>query len=271
MKEAIGTLLRLVLKAGGGLLVGKGITDEGTVEVIVGAIITIFGAVWGIYDAKKAAQARQAGTTAAPTPPVGIWLLFVLGFAITLTGCATTQKSPTPLEQKFYDIKTNVIEVVQFETNTVPASETQPEQVVVIPKTNTAEAYTFTPNTTAALTSSTVAAVGGFWNLGIGAIAGAVVAGAFGLWGLLRSKQRETQAEITAMELAQIIETGRKVLQSLPDGAKYEAAWKDWMVKHQAQTEVIANVAQIVALGVDNDKARGAAQSIVNLVQTLKP
>jgi hypothetical protein len=59
MKEAIGTILRLVLKAGGGALVAKGISDEGTIETVIGAIITIFGAVWGLVEAKKSAQLRQ--------------------------------------------------------------------------------------------------------------------------------------------------------------------------------------------------------------------
>lgn len=59
MKEAIGTMIRAVLKIGGGALVAKGIADEGQVEAVIGAIVTIVGVIWGIVEAKKSATARQ--------------------------------------------------------------------------------------------------------------------------------------------------------------------------------------------------------------------
>jgi hypothetical protein len=46
-------IARHVLTFGGGLLVTKGIIDEGTMTGLVGAVLTIIGAVWSIV-AKKA-------------------------------------------------------------------------------------------------------------------------------------------------------------------------------------------------------------------------
>lgn len=273
MKETIGTILRLLLKSGGGFIVAKGIADEGTVETIIGAVLAIFGAIWGLLEAKKAAQLRQNTTNPAESvaPPVSLWLL--CGFmSFGLMGCSTPQKPPTPAEQKYFTIETNVVERVVTVTNIVPATATTTAAVRVEPVTKRVEEYTFTPNSQAQLTATTSAAVTSIWNPVAGGVVGAAIMGLFSLWGLFRSKSAAAnQAEvnqITAEELAQIIETGRQVLLKLPDGAQYEAAYKAWMIKHQAQTGILAQVAELLAASVDNDKAKGAAQTIVNLIQT---
>lgn len=277
MKEAIGTILRLILKAGGGALAAKGVMDEGAVETIIGAVITIFGAVWGVIEAKKAAQLRQGNQPTEPNiaPPLGLWLMFALGFALTLVGCASPQRPPSVAEQKYFEIRTNVVEVVTTVTNIVPATETTVAAIRVEPVTNKVEEYEFTPNANAGTLATTSAAVTSIWNPVAGGVVGAAIAGLFSLWGLFRSKNKATAEradvnQITAEELAQIIETGRQVLLKLPDGAKYEAAYKAWMIKHQAQTGIIAQVAQLVSASVDNEKAKGAAQTIVNLIQQPK-
>ena len=46
-------LVRHILTAGGGYLVAKGMIDEGSVETLVGAIITIAGVVWSAIAKKK--------------------------------------------------------------------------------------------------------------------------------------------------------------------------------------------------------------------------
>lgn len=51
-------LIRHLLTAGGGALAAKGYIDAGTVETIVGSIITLLGAAWSIYDKKKAEPAE---------------------------------------------------------------------------------------------------------------------------------------------------------------------------------------------------------------------
>ena len=58
MNDTIATIIRSVLKVGGGILVTKGLTDSSTVETVVAAIITIVGFVWGIINAKKTQAAK---------------------------------------------------------------------------------------------------------------------------------------------------------------------------------------------------------------------
>jgi len=194
-------------------------------------------------------------------------LFLMLG--LLATGCGTTaQRAPSATELKYYDVRTNVIEVVAVVTNAPETGETlnpQPSTVTVQTITNRVEQYTLMPNANAQLTASTGAAVGNIW--GVGAPVGAGILGLFSLWGLWRSRK---SAVASAAELAQIIETGRQVLRAMPNGEKYEAEWKAWMVKHQAETETIAAVSQLVANSVDNEKAKGAAQSIVNLIEASK-
>lgn len=55
MNETIATIIRSVLKVGGGILITKGLSTEAGVEAAIGAIVTLVGFVWGILAAKKAA------------------------------------------------------------------------------------------------------------------------------------------------------------------------------------------------------------------------
>jgi len=48
-------VLRHILTFGGGLLVTNGIADEGTVQEIVGASITIIGFLWSVFAPEKKA------------------------------------------------------------------------------------------------------------------------------------------------------------------------------------------------------------------------
>jgi len=222
------------------------------------ALISVAGAT-GLHSATRS-------TAAIVKPDAGKVGLFLLATGLLATGCGTTsQRAPSVTELKYYDVRTNVIEVVAVVTNAPETGETlnpQPSTVTVQTITNRVEQYTLTPNANAQLTASTGAAVGNIW--GVGAPVGAGILGLFSLWGLWRSRK---SAVASAAELAQIIETGRQVLRAMPNGEKYEAEWKAWMVKHQAETETIAAVSQLVANSVDNEKAKGAAQSIVNLIQ----
>lgn len=54
-REMVLGLVRHLLTFGGGLLVTKGVVDAGTVEAVVGAAITIGGAVWSVFDKRKPA------------------------------------------------------------------------------------------------------------------------------------------------------------------------------------------------------------------------
>ena len=45
MSSQLLSLIRTVLKFGGGVLVGKGLIDEGTMLEIVGVLMTVIGAI----------------------------------------------------------------------------------------------------------------------------------------------------------------------------------------------------------------------------------
>lgn len=46
-------LIRHALTAGGGILVAKGYVDSGGVETVVGAAITLIGALWSVWDKRS--------------------------------------------------------------------------------------------------------------------------------------------------------------------------------------------------------------------------
>lgn len=50
MKDSVLGLLRHLLTFGGGILISKGILDEGTALELVGGIVTVVGGAWSIYD-----------------------------------------------------------------------------------------------------------------------------------------------------------------------------------------------------------------------------
>lgn len=248
------------------LAISKGWSDPGQWIAAIVAAATATGTHSGIKN-------TLGNDPYDPTFPPKLPLLLLGGvLSLGLVGCVTpsAQRPPSPTEQKYFAIKTNVVEVVTTVTNIVPATATTVAAIRVEPVTNRVEEYEFTPNANAGAVTSTSAAVASIWSPAAGGVVGAALAGFFSLWGLFRSKKRAEAHELTSVELGQIIETGRQLMRALPDGAKYEAAWKDWMVKHQAETGVIAQVAELVKLGVDNDKAKGAAQTIVNLMQQAK-
>lgn len=48
-------LVRHILTAAGGVLVAKGVIDEGTLTQVVGAVITLGGVIWSVLAKKKPA------------------------------------------------------------------------------------------------------------------------------------------------------------------------------------------------------------------------
>lgn len=53
--EQVAGIIRHILTFGGGVVVSKGWLDEATMTAVVGAIVTIGGAVWSITSKKSAA------------------------------------------------------------------------------------------------------------------------------------------------------------------------------------------------------------------------
>ena len=48
-------MLRHLLTFGGGALVAKGVADQGTVDAVTGAVLTIVGAVWSLVEKRQRA------------------------------------------------------------------------------------------------------------------------------------------------------------------------------------------------------------------------
>lgn len=52
-QEAIMSFVRHMLTFAGGILVTKGILDEGTSMEVIGGLMTVIGAIWGIVAKLK--------------------------------------------------------------------------------------------------------------------------------------------------------------------------------------------------------------------------
>lgn len=200
-------------------------------------------------------------------------LPFVLSAALLLQGCAgaASQRPPSPIEQHFFDVTTNQVPVVESVPQVVTVTNEQLEVVTVtnvVTTTNLVESYAFTPNERAQAVQGIGEAAGNVW--GVGGIIGTALGALFGLWGMWRSRQSSVMAEDTAAVLVQIIETGRQLLLQLPDGAKYETVWKNWMIKHQADVGKIAEISALVATAVDTESARGAAAGLLDIIKAAK-
>jgi hypothetical protein len=52
-KETLTTLLRALMKIGGGWLIANGYLDDDAMIELTGAVVTIAGVVWGVVDARK--------------------------------------------------------------------------------------------------------------------------------------------------------------------------------------------------------------------------
>lgn len=96
MKQAILSVLQLLLTAGGGALTSNGITTDGEAQTIAGALLTLVGVIWVIIERhRKAAAVAKAAADAAKI--VAPCVLLVLGsnifFAtggIFIAGCTLT-------------------------------------------------------------------------------------------------------------------------------------------------------------------------------------
>ena len=59
-QEQVMGILRHVLTILGGIIVSKGITDEGTMTIIVGGLTAIAGILWSVYSNKKSELVKKA-------------------------------------------------------------------------------------------------------------------------------------------------------------------------------------------------------------------
>jgi hypothetical protein len=54
--EMIGTIVRAVLKVGGGVLVARGVASEGQTQALIEALAGAIMAAWGVYWGWKSAK-----------------------------------------------------------------------------------------------------------------------------------------------------------------------------------------------------------------------
>lgn len=94
-QETIGTLIRALLKFGGGILISKGVLDDATFAEISGALMTLFGVVWGILAARQANAAKAQTTAPSARTSIPLMGLGAIGLAavLSLTACATTSRA----------------------------------------------------------------------------------------------------------------------------------------------------------------------------------
>lgn len=182
---------------------------------------------------------------------------------VLIAGCTTP---PTALEQHFFDVATNRVPVVTAETNTVWVTNAVGAAQVtnVIWRTNEVDAYVLTPNERADTIAELGRAIGA--PFGVGELVGMALAGLFGIYGTLRSRK----ANKTAAVLAQVIETGRIVLQSTPQGQALDERWVRWMQQHQAEAGVMQEVMRLLASAVNTDSAKGVAGALCQIMEQKK-
>lgn len=213
--------------------------------------------------------------------------------AALLGGCSST---PTKLDTALANIQTNYVPqlvlktnlVTVLQTNTVTATVFVTNSVgVVVPQyvtnlttltsyqtnvvavTNIVPQYVLVPNATSTGAAGIAGAVTNLISPGTG---GLVSAGLLALLSIgLGIRNRTLGGQNDALSqasgtLAQIIETGREVLASTPQGAAAESAFTTWMVGHQADTQTIGLITQIVQSATNNQQAQAAAAQIMALV-----
>jgi hypothetical protein len=215
-------------------------------------------------------RAHAGGSTPSPSllpaPPLIFLFLFLVLF---LSGCSS---APSRLEQKLFHIRTNQLPTVTLATNIVPAYPDPTPSAGSNPPitwhtnitvtTNTLDSYTYTPSAPATQVVSVASGLGPW-----GHLASVIIGGLLGAYGLLRS----TRSAKTAAVLAQVIETGRQVLQSTPQGQALDQQWKAWMIQHQAEQGVIPDVIKLLSKAVDEPSAKLTAQDLLSLANLDSP
>ncbi len=216
--------------------------------------------------------------------------LFLLLPLFCLIGCASTV--PTAFERTFATVETNYVPILVLHTNIVTQVQTNVQTVTVtnqigvavpvfttnlvtVQQTNvtavtvTNEQYVLTPNGTAKAVAGGLGMAGNMVAPGFGGLVTSGVLGLLTLWFGYRNRQfagKNDALTQSAGVLAQIIETGREVLATTPQGKDASNAFTSWMVSHQAETDTIATITKLVRDNVDNGEAQNAARKILELI-----
>jgi uncharacterized membrane protein len=222
-----------------------------------------------------------------------IGIVLLMAALAALTGCKMFGNDPTPpsaLEARYFNIDTQVVARVeaQVRTNTVTVTNTvvqtvtrtnELNQVVPVYVTNFVPVevahvvtnyverpvtnYSYTPNANAKEVSQVA---GSLANIGLPGTGGLVTAGLgllVGLWGQWRS----SKSNKVAGTLAQVIEVGRAVLATQPQGQAAAKEWTNWMMQHQAEQGVIESVIKLLPNAVNNNDATAVANQILAVMK----
>lgn len=85
MNPVFASLIRSVLKVGGGAAVANGLATNDETEAVIGALVTIIGVVWGIVQRRNVAAKEHEGTRKGGGLVGGLVLVGVLGSGCTFT------------------------------------------------------------------------------------------------------------------------------------------------------------------------------------------
>lgn len=213
--------------------------------------------------------------------------------ALVIIGCSST---PTALDRTFSNVETNYVPRLVLQTNIITLTQTNtvietvtrtneigiPTPIFItnsttyvtyatnlVVATNLVPQYVLTPNTNVTATIGVVGEVANIFAPGVG---GLVTSGLLGLLSIflgIRNRQFAGKNSVliqSAGVLAQIIETGREVLAKEPQGQRAADAFTQWMITHQAETQTIAKISEIVKVATNNAEAKAAADQILALI-----
>lgn len=211
-------------------------------------------------------------------------IIAVCGLALLVAACAATK--PNAFDRAFYDITTNQVPKVVVHTNVVTLTNVVQQEVTktnwidqtrfevvkltneipvfvqvtnVVPEVVMTPQLSFAPNTNATALANTARDVGNLFGP-FGALVGGLVMGALGVYGRMRSGSKSAEV------LAQVIETGRELLKTTPQGQQLDQRWVQWMQLHQAEAGVLQRVTSLVGNVVDNQSAREVAQELTEMM-----
>lgn len=214
---------------------------------------------------------------------LNIAIVSVLAVAAIITGCKAIGDNPTPptpLEEKLFDISTNVVPQVVTKTNTVNVTNVvdvpgangaviQQTNVVtttnVVMQTNQVSEYQYTPKPAIESTVQTAGTLSSPFTAGWGTIAAGALSLLYGMWAHLRS----TKTGNTALVLTQQIEAIRDFILTLPQGAKIDTAVTQFIQQHQVEAGVAQEVLKLIKDNTGDPTAAGLAAQLQAAINDL--
>lgn len=120
MNDTTQTLIRAILKAGGGFLLAKGLASESQVMELTAGLSVLIGIVWGVFH-------RSNGTPAAGTPARMLSLALCAVAVMPMTGCGTN--APTKAAQAEQILITSVNDAVSELVGAINAGKLTQKQI----------------------------------------------------------------------------------------------------------------------------------------------